>query len=68
MTMSKLFDDPFGVSDDASVTTEPDYAQWYLCFPGAAEGWMEGLRVEFFPQEGVPWYGMFSRGDLPRMQ
>ena len=65
--MIKQFEDQFGASYHAGVVTEPECAQLSLCYPGAMKGgWVDGLGVEFYPQEGGPWYGTFARGNLSK--
>jgi hypothetical protein len=65
--MNKQFEDSFGSTYHASVVSEPECAKLSLCYPGAVKGgWVEGVGVEFVPQEKEPWYGTFSRGQLSR--
>lgn len=65
--MNNLFKDNFGARFHADLVSAPESAKTQVCFPGAIQGgWVEGLGVEFFPEDGPPWYGSFARGDLSR--
>jgi len=58
-------DRTFKANYKAELTSNPQKARKVLCFPGAIEdAWVDGIGVEFFPNDNEAWYGTFASDEL----
>ena len=63
--MNIAFKDDFGANYRADVVSSPACPGLRFCYPGAIEGGrVDGIGIEFFPDEGEAWFASFSNGDI----
>jgi hypothetical protein len=63
--MSKNFLNMFGAAFHAERVSEPGCSEKKICYPGAIiDALVEGIGIEFFPDNGESWFATFASGDM----
>src|SRR5690349_17740413 len=63
--MNIVFQGYFEANFRAKLVDTPSRPGRIFCYPGAFEGgFVEGVKIEFFPENQSPWFGSFASGNI----